>query len=71
MNYHINLYSYICVLLACGPDSYGQDCNNACGGCKGYNNCHHVNGTCADGCMAGFKGALCLDGKLLAHYSIW
>ena len=37
---HISLYLYVCVLLhvACGPDVYGQDCNNTCGNCKGGKN---------------------------------
>ena len=43
----------------CDAGSYGQSCNSTCGQCLDQEPCHHVNGTCIEGCDPGFKGNMC------------
>lgn len=49
---------------ACNKGFYGVDCNEECGHCRDVNKCHHINGTCLNGCAAGFMGNLCLTGSV-------
>ncbi|XP_041379416.1 receptor-type tyrosine-protein phosphatase F-like, partial [Gigantopelta aegis] len=37
----------------CSTGKFGDECKQTCANCKG-SNCHHVNGTCVDGCIAGY-----------------
>ena len=41
---------------------FGQDCNERCGECVGKEQCHHVNGSCFNGCKPGYKGIMCTKG---------
>ena len=42
---------------------FGQDCNERCGECLGKEQCHHVNGSCINGCKPGYKGTMCTTGS--------
>ncbi|XP_078328924.1 uncharacterized protein LOC111115260 isoform X3 [Crassostrea virginica] len=43
----------------CDNEMFGQDCNERCGECVGKKQCHHVNGSCFNGCKPGYKGIMC------------
>ena len=43
---------------------FGQNCSSKCGDCLGYEQCHHINGTCFNRCDKGFQGEMCTDGIL-------
>lgn len=45
--------------LDCSEGFYGDECENKCGYCINSTKCHHVNGTCMDGCEPGYKGEYC------------
>lgn len=49
----------------CDNGTFGQDCKQACGNCLGEEQCDHVNGTCLNGCDAGYKGLECAEGNVL------
>ena len=51
--------------LECDDGTFGQDCKQACGNCLGEEQCDHVNGTCLNGCDAGYKGLECAEGNVL------
>lgn len=59
----ILLYSY----LECDNGSYGLNCSETCGNCLKDTICHHVNGTCLEGCAAGYKTQTCKTGKTKFH----
>ncbi|XP_061170989.1 receptor-type tyrosine-protein phosphatase T-like [Saccostrea echinata] len=40
---------------------YGNNCNQSCGHCLNNAQCYHINGTCLDGCFAGYEGQLCMN----------
>lgn len=44
---------------ACPGGLYGQYCSKSCGNCLQNTTCTHGNGTCLDGCDAGYKGKYC------------
>ncbi|XP_061165618.1 uncharacterized protein LOC133174522 [Saccostrea echinata] len=48
----------------CDDGRYGQDCGERCGACLGYKQCHHINGSCPEGCDTGYKGNFCTTGNL-------
>lgn len=60
-------FSYISV--ECGGSTYGTECNKSCGHCVNNETCYHVNGSCANGCAAGWENDVCKKSKhLLIHY---
>ena len=57
------------IFLDCPPGYYGYACNKACSGhCLNNTVCDHITGTCTDGCLAGYVGKLCDDGKTISLY---
>ena len=46
-------------MIACRTGTYGKNCNDTCGHCLNPGECYHVNGTCVEGCEAGYQGNLC------------
>lgn len=46
-------------ITECNGKSYGQKCQQNCGNCKNNEQCHHVNGSCMNGCDSGFYGTKC------------
>ena len=49
--------------LACLSGFYGQDCAQVCGNCAGDQPCNAIDGTCLTGCMPGWTGGTCSEGK--------
>lgn len=48
--------------IECDGMKYGFGCIYNCGTCLDYKQCHHINGSCLQGCDAGFEGNLCKTG---------
>lgn len=49
----------------CDNNMFGQGCANRCGHCRNAMHCSHVNGSCLNGCDAGYKGNYCKEGIYL------
>ena len=49
----------------CGNNTYGQGCIGLCGHCSENEQCHHINGSCLNGCDPGFNGLKCDQGNYL------
>lgn len=47
----------------CPNGYFGRKCLETCGKCLDDRKCDNVDGTCIDGCNAGFKGDLCKRGN--------
>ena len=47
----------------CDNGTFGQNCLESCGWCVGEKQCHHTNGTCLNGCNAGYQGLNCTEGN--------
>lgn len=41
---------------------YGENCSKSCGNCKNSQQCHHIDGTCMNGCENGYQGSKCHKG---------
>lgn len=54
------IISYI--MLECSYGYYGERCSNKCGQCLNSTACHHVTGTCVNGCEPGYKAPNCTEG---------
>ena len=48
----------------CDGNTFGQDCGEECGECVNDEQCHHINGTCLNGCKRGYKGQQCKQGNI-------
>eukprot|EP00105_Crassostrea_gigas_P044220 XP_019928368.1 PREDICTED: protein draper-like [Crassostrea gigas] len=48
----------VCV-SECPDQTYGPECQQICGNCKNKESCHHVNGSCLNGCDRGVNGEKC------------
>ena len=50
----------------CPSGFYGYRCKNVCSEkCLIYADCDHIDGTCSDGCQAGYIGKLCNNCKIM------
>ena len=49
-------------LAECDALSHGANCSILCGSCINFKQCHHINGTCLNGCDRGFQGEKCKEG---------
>lgn len=56
---------YISFTTVCDKNMFGKGCAKRCGHCRNDTHCHHVNGSCLNGCEAGYKGNHCIDGIYL------
>lgn len=50
-------------LLACVPGMCGENHTEVCGHCLQNSTCDHVDGTCENGCEAGYQGRDCKSGR--------
>lgn len=58
--YTLNLsILFIINLTECVNGQYGDGCENVCGQCADFSQCHHVNGVCLSGCNPGYTGKGC------------
>lgn len=62
------VYGFPSLFTECGNRNFGPDCKESCGKCLRGEPCHHINGTCMDGCDSGYFGILCTKGNLKSHY---
>ena len=46
----------------CDIGTFGRGCREICVQCKENTTCHHINGTCMEGCNPGFIGLQCDQG---------
>lgn len=53
----------IIISAECEAGKFGQNCRESCGNCVQNGACHHVNGSCLNGCDAGYEGTNCTQGK--------
>ena len=51
--------------LECGNNTFGKGCTGVCGHCSENEQCHHINGSCLNGCDPGFRGLKCDQGNYL------
>ena len=50
------------LLTECDGKMFGKDCTESCGKCLNNDQCHHVNGSCVNGCSPGYYGINCTIG---------
>ena len=62
-------YKILLLNLECSDGTYGKECQDICGYCADLDVCHHTNGSCPNGCEAGYKGRLCKTRKLACCYA--
>ena len=55
--------------LECSDGTYGKECQDICGYCADLDVCHHTNGSCPNGCEAGYQGIFCKARKLACCYA--
>lgn len=53
------------IIPECDRGSYGIGCNETCGHCHDKNQSSNINGTCLNGCDAGFLEQLCNTRKMI------
>lgn len=53
--------------------TFGQSCIKGCGNCVHNEQCHHINGSCINGCDPGYDGTQCTTStsKICTGYSIY
>lgn len=55
---------------ACSGRTYGDNCSSRCAKCRDMEECHHINGTCMNGCEIGYQGFKCSTGCYICIFSI-
>lgn len=50
------------MLKACDGGTYGDNCILTCGNCEESEQCHHIDGTCMNGCDSGYQSVKCNQG---------
>lgn len=55
----VHVFYYI---IECNDRKYGDGCQRKCRLCLNMTQCDHVNGTCSQGCEAGYQGQMCEQG---------
>lgn len=55
----------------CGDGHFGEGCQSKCGHCADISQCHHEDGTCLNGCKAGYMGAYCKKGKVISFLNTY
>lgn len=53
------------VRLECIAGYYGEECGSICGYCLDNTTCHHVTGSCNEGCQSGYQEPNCTEGDSL------
>nr|XP_022308552.1 protein draper-like [Crassostrea virginica] len=56
-------------MIAC-DNAYGLGCREPCGNCLDLKPCDHTNGSCINGCAAGFKGDTCKEVCDFGYYGM-
>lgn len=55
-----NAINYI---TECPLGTFGNNCRRECGYCLEKYHCHHINGSCFNGCLQGYRGEQCKHRK--------
>lgn len=50
--------------IECIAGFHGENCSFTCGKCLNSTACHHITGSCDQGCDPGFEGLTCKKGTL-------
>lgn len=50
-------------ITECPSGTFGNNCRQECGYCLEKYHCHHINGSCLDRCLQGFRGEQCKHSK--------
>lgn len=61
----------IIYITDCDENKYGENCSKSCGNCSGSEQCHHINGTCINGCESGYQGPKCIDSGYIVSRNIY
>ena len=56
------MHGFIVTFLECSFGKFGHHCKETCGKCLRGEKCHHINGTCMNGCDPGYYGTFCTKG---------
>ena len=59
-SFHLIIIEYL--PTECDGGMFGQHCNQSCGKCVNNEQCHHINGSCLNGCDSGYHGTYCTEG---------
>lgn len=51
-------------------NTYGLECRTTCGHCRDGQQCHHVSGSCPNGCDRGVNGVKCDTGLEFTVYDV-
>lgn len=51
-------------MTECPLGQYGEACEKLCEQCSDPSECHHLHGTCSNGCKPGYKGNRCSQSTL-------
>lgn len=54
----------------CDGNKYGPGCSLTCGACINHTQCHHINGSCLQGCGPGYKGQYCDEECASGKYGV-
>lgn len=53
--------------IECIAGFHGENCSFTCGKCLNSTACHHITGSCDQGCDPGFEGLTCKKGTLFIN----
>ena len=62
------LLVFVINCLECESGYFGRDCTSTCGHCLNESQCHRGNGSCLNGCSAGYIGSFCKESTFLLHF---
>ena len=65
------IYLVAILFTECAKNTYGVECKEMCGNCGNGEPCHHVDGTCPNGCEAGMYGDKCDLGNMRLKFSFF
>ena len=61
LSLHISLIKHDLLPIECAGEMFGQNCKKSCGKCLNNEQCHHINGSCLNGCNPGYHGINCIE----------
>ena len=68
---NISLIAFLLyLLLECVDGRYGPTCDEDCGHCYSNAVCDKSNGSCPNGCSAGYKWTTCTEGMINTLFNI-